>query len=121
MIEENVLTAVDMLEEKMENMRFEIRVLQDKKKTEKNMYKSILIMMGTFIGAFLGFSCFRLIQDLPQLGNYQSPAIFWVAHLVLLSFLFVFFTFFFVMNLRKAKRERKKLDSRLLDLSQAGR
>ena len=35
MIEENVLTAVDMLEEKMENMRFEIRVLQDKKKTEK--------------------------------------------------------------------------------------
>ena len=65
MVEENVLTAVDMLEEKMENMRFEIRVLQDKKKTEKNMYKSILIMMGTFIGAFLGFSCFRLIQDLP--------------------------------------------------------
>ena len=121
MIEENVLTAVDMLEDKMENIKFEIRVLQDKKKTEKNMYKSILIMMGTFIGAFLGFSCFRLIQDLPQLGNYQSPAIFWVSHLILPGFILIFFTVFFVMHLMKAKREIKKLDSRLLDLSQAGR
>ena len=60
-----------------ENIKFEIRVLQDKKKTEKNMYKSIQIMMGTFIGAFFGFSCFRLIQDLPQLNDYQSPVIFW--------------------------------------------
>ena len=104
-----------------ENIKFEIRVLQDKKKTEKNMYKSILIMMGTFIGAFLGFSCFRLIQDLPQFGNYQSPAIFWVSHLILPGFILIFFTVFFVMHLMKAKREIKKLDSRLLDLSQAGR
>ena len=121
MIEENVLTAVDMLEEKMENMRFEIRVLQDKKKTEKNMYKSIQIMMGTFIGAFFGFSCFRLIQDLPQLNDYQSPVIFWVSHLLLPGLLLLFFTLFFLIHLFRAKREIKKLDNKLFELSQAGK
>ena len=74
-----------------ENIKFEIRVLQDKKKTEKNMYKSIQIMMGTFIGAFFGFSCFRLIQDLPQLNDYQSPVIFWVSHLLLTGLIFLIY------------------------------
>ena len=98
------------MEEKMEgpeNIKFEIRVLQDKKKTEKNMYKSIQIMMGTFIGAFFGFSCFRLIQDLPQLNDYQSPVIFWVSHLLLPGLLLLFFTLFFLIHLFRAKREIK--------------
>ena len=104
-----------------ENIKFEIRVLQDKKKTEKNMYKSILIMMGTFIGAFFGFSCFRLIQDLPQLNDYQSPVIFWVSHLLLPGLLLLFFTLFFLIHLFRAKREIKKLDNKLFELSQAGK
>lgn len=107
--------------EKSENVEFEIRVLQDKKKTEKNMYKSIMIMMGTFIGAFFGFSCFRLIQELPQLKDYQSSVIFWVSHLVLPVIILVFFAGFFVIHLIKTKREIKKFDARLLELSQAGR
>ena len=112
------------MEEKMEgpeNIKFEIRVLQDKKKTEKNMYKSIQIMMGTFIGAFFGFSCFRLIQDLPQLNDYQSPVIFWFSHLLLPGLLLLFFTLFFLIHLFRAKREIKKLDNKLFELSQAGK
>ena len=96
-----------------ENIKFEIRVLQDKKKTEKNMYKSIQIMMGTFIGAFFGFSCFRLIQDLPQLNDYQSPVIFWVSHLLLPGLLLLFFSLFFLIHLFRAKREINKLDNNL--------
>ena len=104
-----------------ENIKFEIRVLQDKKKTEKNMYKTIQIMMGTFIGAFFCFSCFRLIQDLPQLNDYQSPVIFWVSHLLLPGLLLLFFTLFFLIHLFRAKREKKKLDNKLFELSQAGK
>lgn len=121
MVEENVLTAVDMLEEKMENMRFEIRVLQDKKKTEKNMYKSILIMMGTFIGAFFGFSCFRLIQDLPQLRDYQSPVVFWLSHIYLPGIILLLFVSFFLFYLFRTKREIRNIDNILLELSQADR
>ena len=104
-----------------ENIKFEIRVLQDKKKTEKNMCKSIQIMMGTFIGAFFCFSCFRLIQDLPQLNDYQSPVIFWGSHLLLPGLLLLFFTLFFLIHLFRAKREIKKLDNKLFELSQAGK
>ena len=104
-----------------ENIKFEIRVLQDKKKTEKNMYKTIQIMMGTFIGAFFCFSCFRLIQDLPQLNDYQSPVIFWGSHLLLPGLLLLFFTIFFLIHLFRTKREIDKLDNRLLELSRAGK
>ena len=104
-----------------ENIKFEIRVLQDKKKTEKNMYKTIQIMMGTFIGAFFCFSCFRVIQDLPQLNDYQSPVIFWGSHLLLPGLLLLFFTIFFLIHLLRTKREIYKLDNRLLELSQAGK
>ena len=107
--------------EKSENVKFEIKVLQGRKKTEKNMYKFILIMMGAFIGAFLGFSSFRLISELPRLNDYQSPVIFWGSHLVLPGLVLLFFTIFFLIHLFRTKREIKKLDNRLLELFQAGR
>ena len=107
--------------EKSENVKFEIRVLQGKKKTEKNMYKFIMRMMGVFIGAFLGFSCFRLISELPQLNAYQSPVIFWWMNLILPGVVLLFFTIFFLIHLFRTKREIRKLDNRLLELSQAGK
>ncbi len=107
--------------EKSENTKFELRILRGRKKTEERMCKSILVMLGTFMGAFMGFSCFRLIQDLPQMEDYQIPFVFWVSHLILPGFILLFFAVFFAIHLIRSKREMKKLDNRLLELVQAGR